>query len=230
MRILTPNARFFLDTPDDLVGKYLIDSQNVVRESWVENVYQINDSDFNESRIFIDVGANIGAVSLFVSSFNSNRDENNKIKIYAVEPEIHNLKILSSNVIKNNEIETIKIETSALSTKEGNSYISNRGGNSMLTSKNSDCSEIKTITLEQLFNKYEINQCDVLKMDIEGSEYEVLINSSLETLKRIKYLTLEFTKTNAEQFGELISHLAEIFNLHIIGRPSNGGYIYGRRY
>jgi hypothetical protein len=45
----------------------------VINETWEENVYRIHDGDFNESKIFVDVGANIGSVRLFVDNFNKNR-------------------------------------------------------------------------------------------------------------------------------------------------------------
>lgn len=230
MKILTPNAKYVFESNDTLEGKDLIDSQNVVRESWVENVYQINEGDFNDSAIFVDAGANIGAVSLFVAAMNDNRDPSKKpIKVFAIEPEPHNLALLSKNIKENGKAEQIKIITKGLAGGKLTAGMTNQGGNSQMDLGAKE-QNIEFITLEDFFNANKIAECDVLKMDIEGSEYNVLLQSGDETLKRIKYLTLEFTGGYQSAFGELTARLAELFNLHIIGKPSQGGYIYGRRY
>ena len=60
-----------------------------------------------------------------------------------------------------------------------------------------------SITLDQIFDKYNIQHCKLLKMDCEGSEYEILYNTTQETLKKCENLRAEF-HTNpsiAKQFG-----------------------------
>lgn len=42
--------------------------------------------------------------------------------------------------------------------------------------KNSDFIEVLTITLEDIVNKFEINEIDILKLDIEGAENQVIPN------------------------------------------------------
>jgi hypothetical protein len=81
-----------------------------------------------------------------------------------------------------------------------------------------------------VFEQNDIEECDVLKIDIEGAEAAVINASSTDTLKRIRYLCLEFEGRKPGVFGEMVEKLSEVFNLHVIGRPSGGGYIYGRRY
>lgn len=233
MRILTPNANYFLDIHEDIPQEDLADTLKVVKEAWIENVYQINDHDFASPEtlggqaVFVDIGANIGAMSLYVASFNDQRNDSNQIKIYAVEPEPNNLKTLNSNVKNNNKVGQIKLIDKAIAATKGRISISNRGGNSKI---NREGSTVDAITLDDLFEEYRIDECDVLKMDVEGAEYEILNNASEATLKKIKYLALEFDAVETHTFGVMITKLAELFNLHIIGRPSNGGYIYGRRY
>lgn len=46
-------------------------------------------------------------------------------------------------------------------------------------------------SLNGLFHQYKINRCDFLKIDCEGSEYEIFKNTSSETLKKIKYIVFE---------------------------------------
>lgn len=230
MRILSPNAKYIFQLDDKLLeNKDTRDSMQVVKETWVENVYQINKSDFYDTKVFIDLGANIGAVSLFVASFNDSLSDGEKpIKVYAYEPEPTNLHYLNLNIKENHKVTDIKIKDKAVDKFEGTACISARGGNSTLNPQSG--SEVKVITLDKVFSDNNLTECDVMKVDIEGSEYNIFMEATYETLRKIKYLTMEFSIANPDRFGKLIANLAEVFNLHIIGRPSTGGYIYGRRY
>ncbi len=64
---------------------------------------------------------------------------------------------------------------------------------------------VPSITLEDIFNKYDINHCKLLKMDCEGSEYEILYNTSPEILSRCENLRAEFHTSKAieKQFGSV---------------------------
>jgi hypothetical protein len=48
------------------------------------------------------------------------------------------------------------------------------------------------ITLDSLFEKYSITQVDLLKVDIEGSEFDMLMAVSKETLAKVAQITVEF--------------------------------------
>ena len=93
----------------------------VVNETWIENVYRIHQGQFNGAGVFVDVGANIGAVSIFVDNFNKNRSDSEKIKVYAVEPEPNNLNLLNHN-IKNNATENITVVNNAIWHEKKNSF------------------------------------------------------------------------------------------------------------
>src|SRR5690606_39196870 len=97
------------------------------------------------------------------------------------------------------------------------------------SSKNKKKGFVRSIKFDDLFNELGIDGCDVMKVDIEGAEYECLLSASLETLRKIQYIAIEFDGGH-DEFGQLVTKLAEVFNLHILGMPSKGGYIYGKRY
>jgi FkbM family methyltransferase len=201
----------------------------VINETWIENVYRIHQGQFFGGGVFIDVGANIGAVSLFVDSFNKDREDNSKIKVYAVEPEPNNLYLLSQN-IENNPTENITIVNNAIWHEEKMVSISNRGGNSSIVDKDEDKSEVLAITLETLFSTYDIKEVDVMKIDIEGAEFDLIINTPAETLAKINRLVLEFDKSFDGRFGQMIEKLSKQFGIDILGSPERGGYVYANRY
>lgn len=226
MRILTPNRDYSFEIREVMDSDPL-----VVKESWVENVYQINEGDFFDTNIFIDIGANIGAVSIKVASFNDTREK--KIKVIAYEPLTENIRLLSHNTKINRKESEIKLIQKGVWSKKDTLLITDAGGSSSVLPEkftNQAQESIEVISLEDVFFENNISECDVMKIDIEGAEYNVINSSSIETLRRIKYLTLEFDGGHESEFGEMTTKLAEVFNLHIIGRPSTGGYIYGRRY
>lgn len=235
MIILTPNAKykFFARNHSDFGC-----DEAVVKETWVENVYQIERGDLNDTGIFVDIGANIGSVSVHAASLNDENDDNPdlpEIKVFAVEPEPDNLEYLHKNINYNNLSETITICPVAVGAEKGSVLIENRQGNSRTGNtpddlKSKEFSKVEMVTLEDLFRDYGITYCDVLKMDIEGAERQIIKQSDTDVLRKIKYLTLEFDPTTEDEFGEMVAKLAGIFNLHILGAPERGGYIYGRRY
>lgn len=230
--LLTPDSNYTFEGRDRKLDPS--DDRNldwkVVKETWVENIYQINPSDFDDTGIFIDIGANIGAVSVYVASFNRDLEVGKRrVKVYSYEPEPHNLSLFSTNVKRNKVADDIKIITKAVY-PQSPVMISNQGGNANVLRPNEDSVEVEAVNLENVFANNKIVACDVMKIDIEGAEYDVIKDASIEVLKKIKYITLEFDGGHEDQFGEMVTKLAEVFNLHILGTPSRGGYIYGRRY
>jgi FkbM family methyltransferase len=200
----------------------------VINETWIENVYRIHQYHFSGDKVFVDIGANIGSVSIFVDSFNKILED--KIKVYAVEPEPNNIDLLNYNIL-NNPTENITIVNNAVWHEEGTVTVSNKGGNSSIVYKtDSDFSHIEAITIEHLLNKYNIKEVDVMKIDIEGAEFDLIINTPAEILAKIKYLTLEFDKSFDGKFGIMVEKLSKQFGLEILGSPERGGYIYANRY
>lgn len=230
-RLITPDAQYMIDTHTDVQRKKDIRaSLAVVKEAWVENVYQIQSKDFYDTGIFIDLGANVGATTFFVHSLLRKPEINlEKTMIYAYEPEPKNFKYLINN-IDLNKAKGITPINKAIWNKPKLEITTSGSGSTCNKKEGEETVIVPAVTLEQVFEENNIKECDVLKMDIEHAEYKVLCETDIDTLRRIKYLTMEFHKTDLETFGKCIAKLAEVFNLHVIGRPTNGGQIYGKRY
>jgi len=218
--------RSFLDDPSN---DHNLDYK-VIDETWNENVYRIHEYQFKDNAVFLDIGANIGSVSLYVDNFNKVRDEYNKIKVYSVEPEPNNLLLLKEN-IKNNPTENITVINNAIWHEQKTVLITNKGGNSSIIDETNDESvEVLAITIQDFIDLYGIDEIDVVKIDIEGAEFDLIINTPPETLAKIKYITLEFDKSFDGRFGIMVEKLSKQFGLEILGSPERGGYIYGNRY
>ena len=142
----------------------------------------------NNNGIFIDVGANVGKYSIFVSKINSNAD------VFAFEPEKNNYEILRKN-LDINKLNKVNLLNTAIGEKNGKSklYLSdeNSGRHSMSKIERPDNFEIvETKTLDSLFEKN--NVINLIKIDAEGFEPEI-INGAKNVLlnKKIKNIIIE---------------------------------------
>ena len=89
---------------------------------------------------------------------------------------------------------------------------------------------VKCIDFAKFINSFMDDDYLVLKLDIEGAEFDLILNTPEETLGKIKTLVLEFDKSFDGRFGKMIEKLSKQFGIDILGSPERGGYIYANRY
>lgn len=187
----------------------------LIAETWVENVYQLN---LGPGDILVDIGANIGVVSVYAASKGA--------RVIAVEPEPENRALLERNIAENGYGHLITVEALAVSDRPGEACITSWQANSQLAAHGTP---VVTVTLAELLDRHDIEDAH-LKIDAEGSEYPILAASSIETLQRVRYLAVEFEATTADGFGPFITKICQYGNTHVIGLPDRGGYVYSWRY
>lgn len=122
--------------------------------------------------IILEAGANIGYYTLLEASIVSK----GKGKIYAVEPEPSNVKLLKANVKLNKYEDIIEIERMAFSDKKGESllYVSDKSNLHSLVNSVNDSGKtikVKTQTIDEFVKNKNIN---FIRMDIEGYECKVI--------------------------------------------------------
>jgi hypothetical protein len=89
----------------------------------------------------------------------------------------------------------------------------------------------ETISLSGLFEKFNIEQCEIVKSDIEWSEYEAFTELLEGTMAAIKRITMEFHGVaKPEIWGSMIANLSKKFIVETTGDYAKGGYIRARRY
>lgn len=189
----------------------------VIREIFGENVYRIAASDV-ENAVVVDIGANIGAFSVYAASLGAKR-------VIAVEPEPDNYRVLQANAEAFPQITTRQL---AIWETEGEQHLFHSHGAARITPDGPVI--VPTKTLEQLFVEEQIDTCAVLKVDTEGSEYPIFRATPPALLARIAYIAIEFHATDAETFGALISKLSLTHAVQTLGSYERGGYIYARKY
>ena len=177
----------------------------------IEN-YHFPKIEFKKDDCVIDIGANVGMVSIYLAK------KYPFLKIYAFEPVKQNYENLCKN-IKLNGIPKGKIivENKAV-TADGrpvNMEInpSNLGNSKINVESNKTydfaCLQVQSITLADIFRKYKINKCKLLKIDCEGAEYEILKNAG-ESLKKCLSIRGEFHVFKAH--GKTLKAAKELLN------------------
>jgi len=228
MKILAHDPRYKFNGREDSDS-----DAPVIREIWCENVYEVYDGDLSDTGIVVDVGANIGSFSLYAASLGAK-------KVIAVEPEPHNLELLQRNIDEHRNItpdcEFIIEPFGVIGAKRSETgyYITNDHGDSRLltgaemrASNRNDLTEVKFETLEQLFKKLKIEYIDVLKIDIEGLEGDVLINTPEHIMNLCRYITLEYDQ-HSRDLGAIVEKLNQTHQVKVVGKA--GGMIFAKRY
>ena len=147
-----------------------------------DNIFENNFNDIQKDDIVLDIGANIGGFSLFVSRFVKH--------VYAVEPLWYDM--MKEN-IKLNNIKNITVFDKAL-------------GNGLITVSYNKKRTLLGSSLTEL-----INMCgghvDFLKCDCEGAEW-IISPDELKPIRRIEMEVHNLDKHTHEEYLNLFSNAA----------------------
>jgi FkbM family methyltransferase len=174
----------FLDTPTLplLIDEIFKDNYDVIKANL----------SFSPGDVVLDVGANEGIFSIWMSKLFP------QTSIVALEPVPSTFDIMVENIGINGcrNIKPLNLGVGKPGQKSTTLYTNrngqNTGGASSLFTFNPEVhesAEVHLITLDEVFYRYGIDHCRLLKMDIEGAEYEALYNSYV--LPHIDYLVME---------------------------------------
>jgi len=176
------------------------------------------------TKLAIDVGANIGGFSMaYFGSFD-------EIIYFEANPETYKIAESNTNGYKN-----VKGYNLAVSDKDDNTltlmnHVSKDNGSVTCSPSITDnghkdwnevIGEVKTISLEGIFDLIENRTINFLKSDCENSEYEFLLNKDLSN---IEHISIELHhQMGEEKHKELVAYLSKYFNVR-----GNTNYVKGR--
>jgi FkbM family methyltransferase len=150
--------------------------------SILDNVFRKEYGQFGLSlrpKLIIDAGAYIGDTSAyFMSRFS-------QAKVIALEPNIESFALAERNLKSYGaQVELLNV---ALCKEDGHVRISGSTTGARLGHRGS---KVRAVSMASLLKQFDIHEVDILKMDIEGSEQEVLLDASA-WLHKVKLLLLE---------------------------------------
>lgn len=144
---------------------------HIMAEVYKDKIYQPYIPLNKKGTVAVDIGANIGLVSLYLSSYFE--------RVIAVEPSSLHYEPLLRNLEANKATNVTPVKK-AIYIREGKFPFGGPKGNLTMRSLHvatwqggkSD-EQIEAITLDRLFEDQKIERCHLMKFDIEGSESEV---------------------------------------------------------
>jgi len=156
----------------------------------VDNFYlkeYLKESEIKPTDIIVDIGSHIGSFSVFCSQYAK--------KVISYEASPLNYKLFVEN-IRLNSIKNIDAHNIAVYSKKCKINFfhdkENTGGNSLFLKNQKQKMQINAIPLSQIIIDRKLNKIDFLKMDIEGAEYDVLLNTPKKYLNKISKIALEY--------------------------------------
>jgi FkbM family methyltransferase len=170
------------------------------KEIFLENAYTVGlKKNTKKDGTIIDIGANVGFFTMFAAS------KYPDCTIYAYEP----IKSNFQQLIKNRQLNDTKkiycinkavcghtgkvnINFDITDSFTTSATIMGNAGNTLQTI------EVPCLKLSDIFEEHKIDNCDLLKLDCEGAEYEILYSTSPEVLYKIDQIAIELHKDKNE--------------------------------
>ena len=167
---------------------------------WLIREYEVPGFEIKENDTVIDVGGHIGLFMLFCEQFCR------KGKIYCFEPVLDNYRIFLDNV-KLNNLENVFSFNTAVSKQDGNIplYLNDDASGHSVFLKSSNSIQVESITLQKIFDLNNIKKCNLLKLDCEGSEYEIINSLPDSYFSMIDKMIIEYHF--AEKYPKLLADL-----------------------
>lgn len=176
--------------------------KSIITEVVLKEKYFPKELNIKEGSIVIDLGAHIGIFSILIGSKFKN------VKVYSVEPDKYNFKLLLEQIkINKCNIKPFKL---AISNKNGRAklYLGKHSARpSIIKWIMKDYYFVKTTTLKDFFDKEKIEKCSLLKIDIEGAEYNVLYSTPQRIFNIIENILFELHEVDGENKIKLINFL-----------------------
>jgi FkbM family methyltransferase len=220
------NPSFPLDIPLRGGGIVRVFAPGEVKVFWqifIHRCYRL----WPDCKNIVDAGANIGVFSVWTAR------RLPQCRILALEPFPETFARLQHNIGANDfgsRIETVQMALAADSGQRAMPTASQSQRRSLVAQDERNVEgnvvTVPSITLPELMERRRLEQIDLLKMDIEGSEWEVLLSTPASVLRRIRRIQFEYHEVHP-RFGYskegLFAHLRDAgFSLTHCQEDNNG--------
>jgi FkbM family methyltransferase len=192
--------------------KYSIDAtfENIIifAEIFLYKNYNPTGFEIKENDVVFDLGGQAGAFSVY--SANSAKHG----QVYSFEPYKKNYELLKNNLSINN-IKNVIAYNKAVSSKEGVKKLlisKNSSGANSLFIKPVDFEReitVNTIPLNSIIKRNNIKKINFMKIDIEGSEFDVLFNCPKQILNSIEKISMEVHDLDAKNNSRTLKKFLE---------------------
>jgi FkbM family methyltransferase len=165
--------------------------------------YEVEGLDWDSARVIVDAGANIGTASLWFAG------RAPRARILAIEPGPTALAQLRRNLADNGLESRVDVVAAGLGGKNGKAFLQETPSSvlSHVVEYPEGAQEIELRRLEEILDENGLDEVDVLKLDCEGSEFDILLSSSPATLRRIGAIVGEWHPQDGRDAAEIETYL-----------------------
>lgn len=194
---------------------------------WLLREYERPGFEIKNNDIIIDIGAHIGLFALFSTQFCKSG------KIYCFEPVNENFEMLKANLELNNI--TNVIATNAAVSADSNTvtiYLNDDEAGHSMYGTGTKSIQVKSVSLQNILESYNIEKCDFLKVDCEGEEYAIMNSLPASHYEKIRKICIEyhFADTKPDLLKGLISKLESLsFRIKTRKILPDIGFLYATR-
>jgi len=201
-----------------------LDAQRIA-EIFGENVYTPSflSKYWRNSKVVFDIGANKGIFTLYAARLFPHAT------IHAYEPNPNLFPRLQENILLNNLQNRCVLSNCAVWHKSDILHFmlgspKNPGTGQIVRNRKeaNDFREVPAIAFTETLQMYQ--EIDFIKMDIEGAEYDVILRTPCNYLRRIKFIALEYHEHADFNIHDLIGHLRSA-HFSVTSRP-RGSILY----
>lgn len=183
---------------------------------WLNEEYKKEDFEIKDNDVIIDIGGHIGLFNIYASQFCKTG------KIFSYEPIKENFNLLKEN-LKINGLDDKLVFNYAVSSINEKIKIflsTDFAAHSMHidTGKNIF---VQSTTLEKIFEDNQIDKCNLLKLDCEGSEFEILKKLKEYYFKKIEKIILEYHIYNNNMDIDEIKLMLENYGFFVEVKPTS---------
>jgi FkbM family methyltransferase len=177
---------------------------------------------WDQLKSIVDVGAHVGAFSCWVAS------RAPASRIVAFEPEPRNFSDLQANVSRNKLGKRVVLVNAAAASDDGVTELRIRGDDRQLSSfvtPSGDAIAVRAVDLDGYVRSHLNGPVDLVKMDVEGAEWEILPSIRDDTWARISRLVLEVHIFDSHTLKEMEALLSSNrFDIRVTSRGTGGEF------
>ena len=182
--------------------------------------------DLPAGAVVLDVGANIGAFCAFVDVHN----RGTPYRGFAFEPFPDNAALLRSN-LAGNRIDSYEVVEAAVSRVDGTVHLNvDCLPDEVSVATTPTATQVAAVRLSTFCRDRGLDRVDLLKLDVEGSEYDILDEDLPFVADHVETILVEFHPT-ADRDGEqwVVDRLSETFHVEVRRSDRGSGIVTGRR-
>lgn len=182
--------------------------KQAIYEVWKMKEYETEHFIIHPGEVIIDIGAHIGTFSVWAAQKAVSG------RVISFEPNPENYALLEENRDLN-ELTNLYIVNSAVSAGRGQAKLFTSNYHNMTHSffeeGTRDHTLVDTLSLSDILQEFSLVKVHFLKIDAEGAEYQIILNTPAEVLLRIDKIFIEYHDylDHGYTYKDLIDYLAE---------------------